>query len=142
MKAAGATNLKVRCSRVAGRVWTEVDIEGSGEALAVLGNCLAEDASELSTLAEFDPSPYDAVLTTIRVRARPAGRVTFAVESDSRTLRISGAREFLDVLADNVLGFAREAHARGDHIHIEFFPDHYYLDDCPIALVISCCGQP
>jgi hypothetical protein len=49
---------------------------------------------------------------------------------------IKGDPESLGILADNIDDFASEADS-GTHLHVEYYPGHYYLAEGSESLVIS-----
>jgi hypothetical protein len=56
-------------------------------------------------------------------------------------IALSGAAEHCALLAENVASFASEAHsAEGTHMHIEYFPGHYYLGAESLPLVVALCS--
>jgi hypothetical protein len=69
------------------------------------------------------PSPYDRSLSRVVIRSG-SGKVVVSLMDDGQSLLVCGGDEFMAVLADNVEGFAEDG-VRGEHAHIEYFPDHY-----------------
>ena len=104
-------------------------IAGAG-AVALLGGNLALLAFEPTTTvkapADVRPVP-DTKLANAPEIHRPKG-----------TLLICGGAEFMAVLAANFDGFAEDG-VRGEHAHIEYFPDHCYLakDADPLVLALA-----
>jgi hypothetical protein len=113
----------------------EVDIEGDEAAFACFANALARGAGEISMPGEFDPTPYDSTLIAIRVAENSSGKVLIQVDPGARALEISGSREYLDIFAKNVAGFAREA-SPGYHQHIEYYEDLSYVAESAVPIVI------
>jgi len=83
------------------------------------------------------PSPYDRSLSRVVIRGG-SGKVVISLMDDGQSLLICGGGEFMAVLATNVDGFAEDG-VRGEHVHIEYFPDHYYLaqDAEPLVLALA-----
>jgi hypothetical protein len=81
------------------------------------------------------PSPYDRSLSRVVIRSG-SGKVVVSLMDDGQSLLVCGGGEFMAVLADNVDGFAEDG-LRGEHAHIEYFPDHYYLAEEAEPLVLA-----
>jgi len=71
------------------------------------------------------PSPYDRLMSRVVIRTG-SGKVVVALMDDGQSLLVCGGSEFMKILAANIEGFAEDG-TRGEHAHIEYFPDHYYL---------------
>ncbi len=41
----------------------------------------------------------------------------------------SGEKRYLDILVDNFLSLTQQNHSKGLHFHIEYHPDHFFLDE-------------
>ncbi|MDX3667605.1 Imm32 family immunity protein [Streptomyces europaeiscabiei] len=126
------SQLVVRCSAEPG----EVEVSGSVNSLGEWANALTRDDVEISTSPGDDPSPYPRCLTGIRVRSTAPGLVKMSVDVDRQALTFTGSGESMKVLAENILGLCREG-VPGDHLHIEYFPDHFYLAESRISLVVE-----
>jgi hypothetical protein len=81
------------------------------------------------------PSPYDRSLSRVVIRGG-SGKVAVSLMDDGPSLLLCGEGEFMAVLATNIEGFA-EDRTRGEHAHIEYFPDHYYLAEEAEPLVLA-----
>jgi hypothetical protein len=82
-----------------------------------------------------DPSPYDKSLSRVVIRSG-SGKVVVTLMDDGQSLLICGRGEFMAVLAANIDGFAEDG-VRGEHAHIEYFPDNYYLTEEAEPLVLA-----
>jgi hypothetical protein len=82
-----------------------------------------------------DPSPYDRSLSRVVIRGG-SGKVVITLMNDVQSLLICGGSELIAVLAANIEGFAEDG-IRGEHAHIEYFPDHYYLAEDAEPLVLA-----
>jgi hypothetical protein len=81
------------------------------------------------------PSPYDRSLSGVVIRSG-SGKVAVSLMGNGQSLLVCGGDEFMAVLADNVEGFAEDG-VRGEHAHIEYFPDHYYLAEGAEPFVLA-----
>ncbi|MGW9350502.1 Imm32 family immunity protein [Nocardiopsis flavescens] len=110
-----------------------------GELLALAG-LLREGGGDLALPPVADPAPYDRALAEVRVRHRATGKVRIRV--DGGPLVIGGAPEYLAVLAENVAGFAADPDAGPrHHLHVEHFPDHFYMAGDSAPLVVGFSGD-
>jgi hypothetical protein len=114
----------------------EVEISGTVAALEEWAAALTRDGVEITTGTGDDPAPYAAYLTAIRVRSTADGLVEVSVDEQRQALTVEGSGESMSVLADNIRGLCREG-VPGEHMHIEYFPDHFYLAESPVSLVIA-----
>ncbi|MGW1871655.1 Imm32 family immunity protein, partial [Streptomyces mauvecolor] len=80
------------------------------------------------------PSPYERSLSEIAFREDPE-RATVSIVAEAQVLRIKGGREALDLLADNLEGFASETGA-SDHCHVDS-PTYGYVATESDSLVIA-----
>ena len=82
------------------------------------------------------PLPYDRSLSRVIISGG-SGKVEVALINEGQSLLVRGAGEFMAVLASNIEGFAEHG-VRGEHAHIDYFPDHYYLakDAEPLVLAL------
>ena len=126
------SHLVVRCSAETG----EVEVAGTVDALEEWANALTRDDVEISTSQGKDPSPYSRYLAGIRVRSTAQGLVKMSVDADRQVLAFTGSRQSMKVLAENIRGLCREG-VSGEHLHIEYFPDHFYLAESRISLVVA-----
>lgn len=120
------------------RTADELELTLSPEAARLLASALRRPEAVLPTLAEGSPAPYDEWLSGIAVRRRETGKVVMTVDEATSALVVEGELRYLNLLAGNVEGFADDAEDRndGDHLHIEYHEEHYYLAPCRISLVI------
>lgn len=126
------SHLVVRCSVESG----EVEVAGTVDALEEWASALTWDDVEISTSLGDDPSPYSLYLVGICVRSTAHGLVKMSVDADRQALVFAGSRQSMNVLAENIRGLCREG-VLGEHLHIEYFPDHLYLEESRISLVVA-----
>lgn len=113
----------------------EMEIRGDREQLRGFADKLRScEAGRIVLSPAINPYPYSRSLAQIEFR-RNSGKVLISLLDDRQSLRIQGGGEFLDVLADNIAGLASAA-GEG-HLHIDHYPDHYYLEEGAESLVIS-----
>lgn len=114
----------------------EVEVEGTPIALRQLAS-LIRSSAEVSidlTPGLVDPSPYKGFVRSITVR--PNENKVQIQRSDDQLL-LTGRLAAREVLAANVNDFADSHYEPGDHLHIDFFPGHYYLEEGSLPLVFS-----
>ena len=93
---------------------------------------LALDTSQTARIA-----PYDHLLTAIHIMHN-AGLV--CISRSGSVLEIAGSRQKVKVLSDNLTRFADSVESgtgRETHLHIEYFPDHYYLAASSLPIVVT-----
>ena len=117
-------------------------IEGTSKALAALADALA---GKFGARLDFDPGarlsqspePYEEFIEGLVVI--PGGGPV-RIERKQGTIEVFGAPDKLRILSENVRGLALEENA-GDshHIHIEYHPDHFFLDQGaePVVVVLA-----
>jgi hypothetical protein len=135
-------------SRITG-LYTEagdVELRGNVGALQHLARVLSADASPhvlaLDTSRNENIVPYDHFLTAIRI-THGVGLV--CISRSESVLEIVGSRERLQILSENLtwLSNSTESGTEGkNHLHIEYFPDHYYLAACSLPIVVTIEDQP
>jgi hypothetical protein len=113
----------------------EVDVAGRACDLEELAGILAVGSGSPATFSGADPSPYQGFLPGIVVRSVPESRVVLSVDGGEGVLNIVGSSDFLCILAENLLDLCREG-VRGEHLHIEYFPEHFYLAESRVSLVV------
>ncbi len=59
-----------------------------------------------------------------------------AVDERKEALTFTGSAEFMNILAENISGFAQEG-VPGDHLHVEYYEDHDYLAASKASLVFA-----
>lgn len=120
----------------------EVELAATGDGLIHFAECLltGEPKIEISLSVPADKSaaPFHGFLAKLAIEICD-GKVV--IKHDHETLRIRGATEDLKRFADNIRWLAlKDSSAAGlprDHVHIEHYPDHFYLapDSDPLILV-------
>ena len=118
------------------RTANELELALSPEAARRLGSALRQPAADLAARAEGSPAPYAAWLDHIILRRQETGRVALSVDEAAAALVVKGELQYLEILAENIEGFIDDAPAPGDHLHIEYYDDHFYLAPSQISLTV------
>ena len=114
---------------------TGFELEGPAPALVALADLL-EDSSEPSCRfagvpRPAGPEPYEELVDGLIVQ-RTGGPVR--IEKDGADLRLTGDPERLHLLAENLRFLA--ADDGSDHLHLEYHPDHFFLDPSAEPLIL------
>jgi len=112
----------------------ETEVEGTRLELIELAAKIAQKTSEMQATNVGLPKPYDQFLRSIIIDEIPNARVSLSVSNN--VLKIVGDRARLEILAENLLGLAK-SETQEEHLHIEHFPDHFYLDPGSLPTVFS-----
>lgn len=130
-------------SNVQGR-WgrDEIELAGSLGEFRILASQLKEATKGLSiTLAELNSEmikPYVGVLHQIVVQREPGKKVRITRQGE--ILHLSGDGHYLEMLA-NTLAFPDDTPPTplgNYHIHVEYFPGHFYLAPDSELMVVVC----
>ncbi|GAA1985149.1 hypothetical protein GCM10009838_54140 [Catenulispora subtropica] len=114
-----------------GPEYSEVDLTASTEEL----NALA-DAVEMGVgLLSSTPSPDSHDLAGVEVRASSGPGVLLRLDSERQILMISGDVASRTVFAENLRDMASTED--GGHLHIDYFPRHFYLAEGSLPLVVN-----
>ncbi|MEV7027432.1 hypothetical protein [Kitasatospora sp. NPDC093558] len=106
------------------------ELSGSAEDLARLARAVADGEGVVRT----SPSADERDLAGAEVGDAPGPGVLVRLDVSRRVLVISGDAPARAVLADNLRAMADEDD--GGHLHIEHFPDHPYLVEGSLPLVV------
>ncbi|KJY28083.1 hypothetical protein [Streptomyces sp. NRRL S-495] len=109
----------------------EVDLTASAEELNRLAAAVAEGEGLLSST----PSAGSDALTGIEVKKTAGPGVLVRLDSERQVLVISGDSAGRTVLAENLRGIASAED--GGHLHIDYFPGHFYLAEGSLPLVVN-----
>ncbi len=111
-------------------------IEASGNEFTLLARTVAGDRTDI--FCETDnirPFPYERSLLRVSTKIEPDTLVNLHVAENAELL-VSGSKENLIQLADEIDDFATNAHL-GKDLHIEYYQGHLYLASDAISLVIE-----
>lgn len=113
----------------------EIDLEGSPEALRELAKLVRSAVAVTIDLAPVSGrrDPYEGYLRKVIIQP---DELKVRVRRNDDRLIISGTASARDIFADNLL-YAAETHQMGEHGHVDYYPDHYYLAEGSEPLVIS-----
>jgi ribosomal protein S18 acetylase RimI-like enzyme len=120
---------------------SEISIEGVSSALLQFASMLNLRLGHLDCIPlvpDGPASPYDGYLQIIYVQR------TYRLVKIDRAgdiLNISGSGANLQILSENVSFVATQVAndlASGTHLHVEYYPDHPFLDPTAIPLIIEC----
>jgi hypothetical protein len=116
----------------------EANVDGTSVDFLGLAALLLQGKGEIKTDTEGSPAPYDKFLKSIIIKTAPGQRVTFSATEDGDLL-VAGESAGLEILAGNLKWFAEGEGRKGDHIHEEYYPDHFYLaqDSIPIVFMLK-----
>ncbi|MCF2532252.1 Imm32 family immunity protein [Yinghuangia soli] len=109
----------------------EVDLSASAEELTRLANMVASGRGFIS--ATFPPG--GKTLASIEVTDATGPGVLVHLDADRQVLVISGDSGGRAVLADNLHAMAGDEN--GGHLHIDYFPGHWYLVEGSVPLVVN-----
>ena len=109
---------------------SEVVLMASAEELSRLAGAVADGEGLLSSTA----SP-GSDLAGVEVRKTSGPGVLIRLDLDRQILVISGDGASREVLAGNLLGMASAED--GGHLHVDYFPGHFYLAEGSLSLVVS-----
>lgn len=113
---------------------SEANVDGTTVDFLGLAALLLQGKGEIKTDTEGSPAPYDKFLKSIIIKTVPGQRLTFSATEDGDLL-IAGESTGLEILAGNLKWFADGERGTGDHMHVEYFPDHFYLAEDSIPMV-------
>lgn len=112
-------------------VFGEVDLTASAEELAGLASAVAEGDGFIKSTAPVDTD----TLAGIEVRKASGSGVRIDVDASRRVLVISGDSSARAILADNLQAMAEAG--EGGHLHIDYFPEHPYLVEGSMPVVVN-----
>jgi len=119
------------------RTANELELALSADAAHQLGSALRQPNADLAALVEGPAAPYAEWLSRIIVRQQESGRVTLSIDEAASALALEGESQYLDILAQNIEGFIDDEPSPGDHLHIEYYDDHFYLAPSQISLTVA-----
>ncbi|KOV17659.1 hypothetical protein ADK60_27225 [Streptomyces sp. XY431] len=98
-------------------------------------NRLAAAVAEGEGLLSSTPSAGSDALAGIEVKKTAGPGVLVHLDSERQVLVISGDSAGRTVLAENLRGMASAED--GGHLHIDYFPGHFYLAEGSLPLVVN-----
>jgi hypothetical protein len=112
-------------------VYGEVDLSASAEELSRLASAVAGGEGLVGSTS----APGSGALTGVEVRRGSGPGVLIHVDATRQVLVISGDGAARATLAENLRAMA--AAEDGGHLHIDHFPDHPYLAEGSVSLVVN-----
>ena len=113
------------------------EVSGDRAALKILAEVLRRhesgDTSEVALETGFDVASYEESMRGLVVR-HDNGRVCIVKDSDK--VVINGSPHHLRLLAENIEAVADDGEV-DQHLHIEYYPDHFFLDERSEPLVVE-----
>lgn len=109
----------------------EVDLSASAEELTRLASAVAQGEGLLSSTS----SPGGNALAGVEVRKTSGPGVLIHRDAEQQILVISGDSASRAVLAENLQAMATAE--GGGHLHIDYFPGHFYLAEGSLPLVVN-----
>ncbi|MFH0178443.1 hypothetical protein ACIA6D_16890 [Streptomyces cacaoi] len=109
----------------------EVDLSASAEELTRLASAVARGEGLLDSTCSADGN----ALAGIKVNKTSGPGVLVHRDAERRLLVISGDSVGRAVLAENLLAMASDE--EGGHLHIDYFPGHFYLAEGSLPLVVN-----
>jgi hypothetical protein len=119
----------------------EVDVSGSPADVRDLAEFIRTGGGGVLRIdAAADPSPYQHSSSKVEVVVDDSAELLLtSLEVSHQALRFVGPRWALELLAENMENQADEP---AGHLHIEWFPDHFYLSPGSLSLVVSVDESP
>ena len=111
-------------------------MEGDASGFEELATLITSGLGRVELSNEGDPAPYARWLSGIEVTEVAASRVRIGYSDDRTAIVVGCPAQWRETFAWNVAGCMARAES-GWHRHEEWFPDHLYLDDGAVPLVIS-----
>ncbi|MFE5330002.1 hypothetical protein ACFRCG_26795 [Embleya sp. NPDC056575] len=109
----------------------EVDLTASAQELAALASAVAGGDGFIGSTSPLDGD----ALAGVEVRPASGPGVRIALDASRRVLVISGDHEAREILADNLHAMATAED--GGHLHIDYFPEHPYLVEGSLPMVVN-----
>ncbi|MFF4727225.1 hypothetical protein ACFY3M_18105 [Streptomyces mirabilis] len=109
----------------------EVDLSASAEELTWLASAVARGEGLLSSTS----SPDSDALAGVEVLKSSGPGVLIRRDAERQILVISGDSAGRAVLAENLRALATDED--GGHLHIDYFPGHFYLAEGSLPLVVN-----
>ncbi|WP_327242083.1 Imm32 family immunity protein [Streptomyces sp. NBC_01320] len=112
-------------------VFGEVDLTASAEELADLAYAVAEGDGFIGSTSSLDGD----TLAGIEARKASGTGVRIELDASRQVLVISGDPGARAILADNLKPMATAE--GGGHLHIDYFPEHPYLVEGSVPIVVN-----
>lgn len=125
---------RLRCR---GTIGTSLELTGDFAGLSHFSQWLRRGEAQTLTVETPDepPSPYEQWFTRIALKLTQGPLVQISAADDVVT--IGGSAPKIEILAESIGDFAKDPEALGDHLHISYYPGHYYLVEDSLEMVVS-----
>jgi len=115
-----------------------IDLEGTSASLIELAERVqrseGHETLELS-IPSAPASPYSGYLRSLQIEI---GEGSVQILRDHDRLYIKGTPEKIEILAENIASLASQKSSYSvEHLHIEYFPGHFYLTEGSEPLVLT-----
>ena len=112
-------------------LFSEVVLMASAEELSRLAGAVVDGEGLLSSTA----TPGSNGLAGVEVKKTSGPGVLIRLDPERQILAISGDSAGRAALAGNLLSMASAEN--GGHLHVDYFPGHFYLAEGSLSLVVS-----
>jgi hypothetical protein len=112
----------------------EVDVSGTESDSLYFVSQLLQGKGNIAGNMDGSPAPYDKFLKSIVIKTVPGQRLAFTVTEDGDLL-VAGEYTGLEAIAGNLKWFVEKERRQGDHLHVEYYPDHFFLAENSIPIV-------
>jgi hypothetical protein len=113
----------------------EIDLSADQAGISRLADLVASGTGMMVADDALGGFPDQVSLTQVRIRVTDGRAVAIGADAGDRSLSISGDLADLRVLAGNLRQMA--ATDDGGHLHIDYHPDHSYLAEGSLPLVVN-----
>lgn len=113
----------------------EIKISGDPDGMIALAEAITKAPAVVRTSLPDTTWPYDLALRQIRTETSDSPVLIDYDESEA-AVQITGRQQSRDVLAESFVDFARDGKP-GEHWHVEWFPDHFYLAEGGAPVVVA-----
>ncbi|MEU6642424.1 hypothetical protein ABZ863_07720 [Saccharomonospora sp. NPDC046836] len=111
-------------------------LSGSPEEYLAFADALTRSSGTIELDEEADVKPYEYALARIEVQENSTrDSVLINVNQEHNALVIEGPGDKLPALGNVVRDSATSGHPRG-HVHVEYFPGHFYLGEGSVPIAI------
>ncbi|WP_033826321.1 hypothetical protein [Kitasatospora sp. MBT63] len=116
----------------------EAMLRGTRDELVAVAEVIRSGAGSVRLDPVPDAAPYDRGLAILEVATVPEAQVTLFVTGAEDRYRITGEPRLLEVLASSIEEYGLEADPADtlDHLHVDYFPGHYYLSERSESMVV------
>lgn len=114
----------------------EIEFQGDKQDYTMLSSLLKKHSGVIELAIHCsDPAPYQRLAVKLAISEVSDQKASISVDN-SDVIMITGDRQCLDALGDNIESFGLEAQ-KGDHSHEEYFEDHFYLTANSMPCILS-----